>query len=89
MVSGVGTKGWYYKVSVAGNTTVDSNSSWEVNDVIIFDGTVWDRISGGGDNLVTSVNGMQGDVTIVTITGNAGTSTKWASSITTNFVGSV
>lgn len=44
--SGVGTKGYYYKVSVAGSTLLDGDNLWEVGDDAVFNGTVWDRIVG-------------------------------------------
>lgn len=53
VTSGVGSTGQFYKVSVAGSTTIDGNSTWAVGDLMLFDGTTWDRIlgpngSGGG-----------------------------------------
>lgn len=44
LVSGVGVKGHYRIVSVAGSTTIDGTSSWAINDRIIFNGTVWEKI---------------------------------------------
>jgi hypothetical protein len=49
LVSGTGTKGDYYQVSVAGNTAIDGISNWGVGDVIAFNGTTWQRIEGGAD----------------------------------------
>ena len=62
IASGAGTKGNFYKVSVAGSTTVDGNATWHVGDLLIFDGTTWDKI----DNYeaVTSVVGQVGAVTL-------------------------
>lgn len=62
IVSGIGTKGAYYKVSVSGNTTIDGNTDWHIGDMIIFDGTVWDKV----DNYeaVSSVAGRTGAVTL-------------------------
>lgn len=37
-------KGYYYKTSIAGSTTVDGTSTWSVGDWIISNGTTWDRI---------------------------------------------
>lgn len=48
IVSGTGALGDFYKVSVAGTTTIDGNSSWAVSDLIIFDGGAWDQIDGPG-----------------------------------------
>jgi hypothetical protein len=63
LASGTGTKGFYYKVSVAGTTTIDGISSWSVGDDIVFDGTVWDKIDGQA-NEVISVAGHTGVVTL-------------------------
>jgi hypothetical protein len=62
IVSGTGTKGTYYKVSVAGSTLIDGNSTWHVGDMIIFDGTVWDKV----DNYeaVVSVAGRTGAIVL-------------------------
>ncbi len=61
LASGVGTKGYFYKVSVAGTTTIDGNSAWNVGDLILFDGTVWDKIDGIPSE-VLSVAGRTGAV---------------------------
>lgn len=63
LASGTGTKGYFYKVSVAGTTTIDGISQWNVGDIIAFDGTTWDKIDGIPSE-VTSVNGQVGPVTI-------------------------
>lgn len=63
LASGTGTKGFYYKVSVAGTTTIDGISSWNVGDDIVFDGTVWDKIDGLAAEVV-SVAGKTGVVTL-------------------------
>jgi hypothetical protein len=72
LASGVGTKGQYFKVSVAGATTIDTISQWNVGDTIIFDGTTWDKIDGIA-NEVLSVAGKTGVVTLAVadITGAA------------------
>ena len=49
LASGVGTKGDYYQVSVAGTTTLNGISNWGVGDVVAFNGTTWQRIEGGAD----------------------------------------
>lgn len=46
LTSGTGTKGYLYKVSTSGTTTLDGNSSWNVGDQVVFDGTTWDKIDG-------------------------------------------
>lgn len=62
LASGVGTKGYYYKVSVAGSTAIDGINEWKVGDWIIFNGATWDKID--NTDQVTSVNGQQGAVVI-------------------------
>lgn len=64
LTTGIGTKGHYYKVSVAGNSIVDGNSQWVVGDMIVFNGTTWDKIDGGSTE-VLSVAGKIGAVTLV------------------------
>ena len=49
LASGVGTKGDYYVVSVAGSTTLDGISNWGVGDLATFNGIVWQRVEGGAD----------------------------------------
>lgn len=39
--SGIGTTGFYYTVNVAGNTTLDGVSVWNVGDWAYFNGTAW------------------------------------------------
>jgi len=63
LASGTGTQGFFYKVSVAGTTTLDGVSEWGVGDFALFDGTTWDRIA-NQDGVVTSVAGRTGDVTL-------------------------
>jgi hypothetical protein len=49
LASGVGTKGDYYQVSVAGSTNLNGISNWGVGDVVAFNGVTWQRIEGGAD----------------------------------------
>ena len=63
LASGVGTQGDFYIVNVAGSTTLDGISDWQVNDWAVFDGTVWRKID--NSEIVTSVNGQTGNVTLV------------------------
>lgn len=63
LASGTGTKGWLYKVSVAGATAIDGISQWNVGDSIVFDGTVWDKIDGLASEVV-SVAGRTGAVSL-------------------------
>ena len=64
--SGVGTKGYYYKVSVSGSTTVDTISQWNAGDLIAFNGTTWDKIDGISSEVI-SVNGSTGAVTVAAV----------------------
>lgn len=63
LASGVGVKGSYYKVSVAGTTSIDGVAIWNVGDLIVFNGTNWDKFDGIAAE-VTSVAGRTGNVTL-------------------------
>lgn len=41
LATSTGTKGYVYRVATAGSTTLDSVTSWSVNDYAVFDGSVW------------------------------------------------
>ena len=43
LATGTGTLGDFYKVTVAGSTTLDDVTSWAVGDYAVFDGQVWLR----------------------------------------------
>ena len=62
ITSGVGSKGYYYVVSVAGNTNIDGITSWNIGDWIIFNGTAWEKVD--NTDAVTSVNGYTGTVAL-------------------------
>lgn len=47
LASGVGTKGYYYVVTVAGTTNLDGHNVWTIGDIAVFNGTTWDIIQGG------------------------------------------
>ena len=64
ITSGVGTDGEFYIVSVAGNTTIDGISGWEVGDWIVFHGTAWQKVD--NTESVVSVNGFTGAVNLTT-----------------------
>lgn len=79
LVSGTGVKGQYYKVSVAGTTTIDGDSAWQLGDFIIFNGTTWDHVDGGSSEVV-AVNGKVGNVNLVLASAdfvNQGTTTTF------------
>ncbi len=62
LASGVGTKNYYYVVSVAGNTNLDGVTDWGVMDWAIFNGTTWQKID--NTDAVISVNGKTGIVVV-------------------------
>ena len=65
LTSGVGTKGDYYVVSVAGNTNLDGETLWGVGDWAVFNGSVWQKVDGGST----------GDFTNITVNGTANIAT--------------
>ena len=95
LASGVGTKGFFYKVSTSGSTLIDGCSSWNAGDMIAFDGTVWDKIDGITSEVI-SVFGRTGAVVLLSadVTGalgftppsttGTGASGSWAIAITGN-----
>ena len=64
LVSSVGTQGYYYIVSVAGNTNLNGITDWQVGDWAIFNGSTWNKVD--NTDLVTSVNGQVGAVSLTT-----------------------
>ncbi len=58
LTSGIGVKGHWYRVSVAGSTTLDGESNWEVGDDLYYDGSIWRKNdnteSGGAGYLILS-----------------------------------
>lgn len=44
LASGVGTKGDYYVVSVAGTTNLDGITDWQISDWAVFNGSVWQKV---------------------------------------------
>ena len=71
MASGVGVNGYYYITSTAGSTNLDGITDWQIGDWLMFNGTVWQKID--QSNLVTSVNGQTGAVSVGTVTSVAAT----------------
>lgn len=74
IVSGVGVKGDYFVVGVAGSTTIDGISNWGVGDWIAYNGNIWQRVEGGADlngvnltvsetSLLSGNTGVGGDTT--------------------------
>ena len=62
LTSSVGTKGYYYVVSVAGNTNLNGITDWLVGDWAVFNGSVWQKVD--NTDAVTSVNGQTGTVVL-------------------------
>jgi hypothetical protein len=62
LTSSVGTKGYYYVVSVAGNTNLNGITDWLVGDWAVYNGTIWQKVD--NTETVTSVNGQTGAVSI-------------------------
>jgi hypothetical protein len=71
LASGVGVNGYYYITATAGSTNLDGITDWQIGDWLLFNGTVWQKID--QSNLVTSVNGQTGAVTVGTVTSVAAT----------------
>ena len=53
LTSSVGTKGFYYVVSVAGTTNLNGITDWQIGDWAVFNGSVWQKID--NTDAVTSV----------------------------------
>ena len=81
LTSSVGTKGYYYVVSVAGSTNLNGISDWKIGDWAIFNGTAWEKID--NTDAVTSVNGYTGTVVLTNtdISGFGTMSTQNANSV--------
>jgi hypothetical protein len=66
LTSSVGTNGYYYITDVAGSTNLNGITDWQIGDWLLFNGSVWQKID--QSNLVTSVNGQTGAVSVGTVT---------------------
>jgi hypothetical protein len=62
LTSSVGTKGYYYVVSVAGSTNLNGITDWQIGDWAVYNGTAWQKID--NTDAVTSVNGYTGTVVL-------------------------
>jgi len=60
---GSGAQGEYYIVSVAGSTSLDGITDWEIGDWLVSNGTIWEKLD--QTDLVQSVAGKTGAVTLV------------------------
>jgi microcystin-dependent protein len=79
LTSSVGTKGYYYVVSVAGSTSLNGITSWNIGDWAIFNGTAWEKID--NTDAVTSVNGLTGTVVLTTTDISEGTNQYFTDSL--------
>jgi hypothetical protein len=76
LTSSVGTAGYYYIVSVAGSTSLNGISTWNVGDWVIFSNTgVWQRIAGGLTGSVNIANDTSGNVNYNLVLTNANSGT--------------
>lgn len=64
LTSSVGVKGYYYVVSVAGNTNLNGITDWLVGDWAVYNGSIWQKVD--NTETVTSVNGQTGAVVLTT-----------------------
>jgi hypothetical protein len=62
LTSSVGTKGYYYVVSVAGSTNLNGITDWLVGDWAVYNGSVWQKVD--NTESVSSVNGQTGAVVL-------------------------
>ena len=63
LTSSVGTRGWYYIVSVPGTTNLNGITDWQLGDWAIYDGSAWQKVD--NTDAVISVNGYTGAVSLV------------------------
>lgn len=88
LTTSVGTKGYYYVVSVAGTTNLDGITDWQIGDWAVFNGAVWQKID--NTDAVTSVNGYTGTVVLTAsdvgapTTSGTGATGTWAIGISGN-----
>lgn len=64
LTSSVGTKGYYYVVSVVGSTNLNGVTDWKLGDWVIYNGTSWQKVD--NTDAVISVNGYTGIVSLTT-----------------------
>ncbi len=75
--SGPDTAGNFYIVDVAGSTTVDGVSTWDVGDWIVNNGSIWERVP--STSAISSVNGLTGAVVLSSDEISQGTVNKYFS----------
>ena len=76
LTSSTGSNGYYYVVSDSGSTNLDGISDWVAGDWLLFNGSVWQKID--QTNLVVSVNGQTGAVSLSASDVGAATSAQGA-----------
>jgi len=64
LASSVGTKGYYYIVSVDGTTNLNGITDWKIGDWAIYNGNAWNKVD--NSDSVSSVNGFTGAVSLTT-----------------------
>ena len=65
LADGTGTKGDFYTVSVAGTQNLGSgNIQFFENDWVIYDGSVWSRLSSGNIRTVNNISPVNGNVAL-------------------------
>jgi hypothetical protein len=80
LASGVGTKGDYYVVSVAGSTNLDGQTLWGVGDWAVFNGSVWQKVDGGSTGEFTTISvSVLATLANVNLTGNTSVTATFAS----------
>ncbi len=77
LASGVGTKGDYYVVSVAGSTNLDGETLWGVGDWAVYNGAAWQKVEGGNTINATTVSASTSVTTpVIQATSSAGGTLK-------------
>jgi hypothetical protein len=77
LASGVGTKGDYYVVSVAGSTNLDGETLWGVGDWAVYNGSAWQKVEGGNTINATTVSASTSVTTpVIQATSSAGGTLK-------------
>jgi hypothetical protein len=61
-VPSTSNKGWYYIVSTAGTTVINSITDWKVGDWIVSNGSSWDKVD--NTDAISSINGQTGALAI-------------------------
>jgi len=82
LTSSVGTSGYYYVVTTAGNTTLNGVSGWNIGDWAIFSNGAWQKVPGSSTESFTTlittnlqVGGLTGYMYANNTTGNVTAST--------------